>query len=309
MSIVVVGSLALDTVKTPYGEVTEALGGSGTFFALGARHFVQVDLLAVIGNDFPEEHLELLLRHGVNLDHVERVTGESFRWGGSYGDDPNDRTTLFTHLNVFETWRPSLPEALRRSDYLFLANLDPDLQANVLQQVDGAKLVVCDTMNLWIDIKRDALVQTLKQVDVCFVNDSEARQLAGESNLIQAGRAILAMGPKVLVIKKGEHGALLMTEETIFAAPAYPLTEVFDPTGAGDTFAGGFLGYLAAKGRHDQATLRQAVAYGTAASSFCVQQFSVKGLDGLTWEQLDGRARELHQMSQFELPAGIAARS
>lgn len=299
--IVVVGSLALDTVETPFGKTDAALGGSGAYFALAARLFVPVDLVAVIGSDFPEEHLALLGQHGIDTRHVERAEGESFRWGGRYGYDLNERETLFTHLNVFQDWRPSLPEALRRTPYLFLANIDPDLQANVLAQVDDARLTVCDTMNFWIEGKRESLVRTLADVDVCIVNDGEARQLAGESNLWKAGRVILGMGPRVLVIKKGEHGALLMTPDGVFSAPSYPLENVYDPTGAGDTFAGGFLGYLATQGDGDGEALRQAVAYGTAAASFCVEQFSVRGLERLTREQLDARVLELQRLSQFEL--------
>jgi sugar/nucleoside kinase (ribokinase family) len=308
VSIVVVGSLALDTVETPSGKVEEALGGSGSFFALAARLFVPVKLLAVIGDDFPGEHLTLLERHDVDLGHVERVAGgKSFRWGGTYGGesghDLNTRKTLFTHLNVFETWRPSLPAELVDTSYLFLANLDPELQAAVMGQVEGAKLVVCDTMDLWIGGKRDALISTLQGVDICIINDSEAEELAEKKNLYVAGRTILDMGPRVVVIKKGEHGAVLMTRDMVFAAPAYPLERCVDPTGAGDTFAGGFLGHLAASGDISDRSLRQAVIYGTAAASHTVEHFSVDGLAGITRADLDARARELQRLSQFELDA------
>jgi sugar/nucleoside kinase (ribokinase family) len=294
--------LALDSVETQFGSVREALGGSGAFFALGARLFCPVELVAVVGRDFPPEHLELLREHGVGLSHVEHADGETFRWGGRYRDDGEERDTLFTHLNVFEGWVPDLPQALRQSPHLFLANLDPDIQSGVLGQVEEHDWVACDTMNLWIETKRDLLVHTLGSVDICILNDGEARLLAGgDRNLITAGRRILAMGPEIVVIKKGEHGALMMTAESTFVAPSLPLEEVRDPTGAGDTFAGGFLGYLASTGQRDSQTLRRAVAYGTAAASFCVEQFSVQGLVGLTRQQIDERARELQALSAFDL--------
>jgi len=308
-SITVVGSLALDSVKTPRGAVENALGGSGAYFVLAARLFVPVELVAIIGRDFPGEHLELLERHGVGLSHVERSDGETFRWGGAYGDDPNERETLFTHLNVFEGWAPELPQSLRRSPYLFLANIDPDVQANVLRQVTGTTLTVCDTMNFWIEGKRRQLVETLAGVDVCILNDGEARLLAQHYNLFHAGRAILKMGPRILVIKKGEHGALLMTEDHLFAAPSCAVWEVADPTGAGDSFAGGFLGYLAEKGTADARSLRQAVAYGTAVASFCCEKFSVDGLVDLTRARLDARVHELYELCQFELDSVAAARA
>ncbi len=301
MSIVVVGSLALDTVKTPKGEVTEALGGSAAYFALAARFFVPVELVAVVGRDFPAEHLERLRRHDVGLEHVEVASGDTFRWGGEYGDDPNVRETLFTHLNVFQTWRPSLPAVLGASPYLFLANLDPALQARMLEQAAGGGLVAADTMNFWIEGYRQALVDTLRSVDICFMNDSEAKLLAGCANLYAAGRAIMAMGPATVVIKKGEHGVVVMTQDSIFQLPAFPVTEVVDPTGAGDSFAGGMLGYVAEQGRHDAATLRRAAAVATALASFTVERFSVDGLCALQRPALDRRVAELHQMCRFDM--------
>jgi sugar/nucleoside kinase (ribokinase family) len=303
--IVVVGSLALDSVKTPLGAVTEVLGGSGAYFALAARLFAPVSLVAVVGRDFPPAHLELLARNGVDVGPIERADGSSFRWGGEYADDLNQRTTLFTHLNVFESFKPHLDERLRGASHLFLANIDPGLQQDVLDQVRGPELVACDTMNYWIASKRPALVATLGRVDICILNDGEARELARESNLWRAADAILAMGPKIVVIKKGEHGAILAGPGERFVSPSYPVEMVYDPTGAGDSFAGGFIGYLAAEGggagRLPSAdTLRRAVVYGTVAASFSVERFSVDGLIGLTRADLDRRARELLGIARWE---------
>lgn len=312
--IVVVGSLALDSVKTPLGTAEAVLGGSGAYFALAARLFAPVSLVAVVGRDFPPAHLELLARKGVDVAPVERAQGESFRWGGEYSEDLNQRTTLFTHLNVFETFAPKLDESLRAAPYLFLANIDPGLQSDVLDQMRKPALVACDTMNYWIASKRPALVETLRRVQVCILNDGEARELSGESNLWRAADAILALGPKIVVVKKGEHGAILASPGERFTSPAYPLEMVYDPTGAGDTFAGGFIGYLAAEGAAlapgsqrattlpSAATLRRAVVYGTVAASFSVERFSVDGLLGITRADLDRRARELLAIARWDHP-------
>jgi sugar/nucleoside kinase (ribokinase family) len=312
--IVVVGSLALDSVKTPLGTAEAVLGGSGAYFALAARLFAPVSLVAVVGRDFPPAHLELLAKQGVDVAPVERAPGESFRWGGEYSEDLNQRTTLFTHLNVFETFAPKLDESLRAAPYLFLANIDPGLQSDVLDQMRKPALVACDTMNYWIASKRPALVETLRRVQVCILNDGEARELSGESNLWRAADAILALGPKIVVVKKGEHGAILASPGERFTSPAYPLEMVYDPTGAGDTFAGGFIGYLAAEGAAlaagsqsattlpSAATLRRAVVYGTVAASFSVERFSVDGLLGITRADLDRRARELLAIARWDHP-------
>ncbi len=299
--IVVVGSLALDTVRTPFGSAEEVLGGSAAYFALAARLFTPVTLVAVVGKDFPPEHLDLLRRAGINVDHVEAADGPSFRWGGQYGYDLNTRETLFTHLNVFEHFQPKLTGNLRGARHIFLANIDPDLQREVLEQMVDPELVVCDTMNFWISGKRDSLIRTLRDVDVFILNDSEARQLAEEPNLWKAGRAILALGPSVVVIKKGEHGAILISHKESFSAPSYPVELVYDPTGAGDCFAGGFMGYLVASGLGRPGALRRAVVYGTVAASFCVERFSVDALVGLSREDLERRSRELKLISQFDL--------
>lgn len=299
--IVVVGSLALDTVHTPFGAAHEVLGGSAAYFALAARLFTPVTVVAVVGKDFPPAHLDLLRQAGIQVDHVETADGPSFRWGGRYGYDLNTRETLFTHLNVFEHFRPRLDESLRRARYVFLANIDPDLQREVLEQMVSPALVVCDTMNFWISGKRDALIRTLAQVDILIINDGEARQLTEEPNLWKAGRAILTLGPSVVVIKKGEHGAVLLSREESFSAPSYPVELVYDPTGAGDTFAGGFMGYLVAGGHDRPGALRRAVIYGTVAASFCVERFSVDALVGLAREDLERRSRELKLISHFDL--------
>ena len=299
--IVVVGSLALDTVRTPFGAAEEVLGGSAAYFALAARLFTPVTLVAVVGKDFPPGDLDRLRQAGINLDHVEVADGPSFRWGGEYGYDLNSRETLFTHLNVFERFRPRLDEKLKRARYLFLANIDPDLQRDVLGQVHDPELVVCDTMNFWITSKRESLKQTLEDVDVVILNDGEARQLAEEPNLWKAGRAILDLGPAVVVIKKGEHGAMLLSREESFTAPSYPVEMVYDPTGAGDSFAGGFMGYLVANGRHHPGAFRRAVIYGSAAASFCVERFSVEALLSVCRADLERRGRELKLISHFDL--------
>jgi sugar/nucleoside kinase (ribokinase family) len=299
--IVVVGSLALDTVRTPFGTADEVLGGSAAYFALAARLFTPVTLVAVIGKDFPATHLDRLRQPGINLDHVEVADGPSFRWGGEYGYDLNSRETLFTHLNVFERFRPKLDETLKGARYLFLANIDPELQSDVLAQVRDPELVVCDTMNFWITGKRESLKRTLQDVDILILNDGEARQLAEEPNLWKAGRIILDMGPAVIVIKKGEHGAMLLSREESFTAPSYPVEMVYDPTGAGDSFAGGFMGYLVANGRGHPGALRRAVIYGSAAASFCVEKFSVDALVGLRPADLERRGRELKLISNFDL--------
>jgi sugar/nucleoside kinase (ribokinase family) len=245
MSLLVVGSIALDSVKTPFGEAEEVLGGSATYFAVAARFFTPVQMVAVVGQDFPKEHLEFLRQRDIELSGLEVRPGRTFRWRGEYGYQLNEARTLETQLNVFETFRPNLPDAYRTSDVVFLANIDPEIQLEVLHQVKRPRLVACDTMNFWIEGKRDALLRTLREVDVVIINDGEARELAGEPNLVKAAQKILGLGPKTLIIKRGEYGALMFNEHRTFAAPAYPLETVFDPTGAGDSFAGGFMGYLA----------------------------------------------------------------
>ena len=297
--ILVVGTVALDSVETPYGKADEALGGSATYFAAGASFYAPVRVVGVVGEDFPHARLDFLRQRGVDLSGIEVVKGgKSFRWAGRYHHDLNHRDTLATHLNVLETFQPKLPEGWRDSPFLFLANIDPVLQRQVLEQMRRPRLVVMDTMNFWIDSMRSELERTLGMVDAVVVNDGEARQLARTPNLIAAARAIQKMGPRTVIVKKGEHGALLFAEDRVFSAPAYPLEEVFDPTGAGDTFAGGFYGYVARAGKVDEATLRHAVLHGSALASFCVERFGPDRLRDLTMKEIEARVQAFHDLSR-----------
>ncbi|HZL85144.1 MAG TPA: PfkB family carbohydrate kinase [Candidatus Krumholzibacteria bacterium] len=297
--ILVVGSVALDDIRTPFGAVQEAFGGSATHFALAARFFAPVRLVAVVGTDLDPAHLAGLRARGIDTGGVEIADGKTFRWGGEYGFDLNARATLFTHLNVFEGFDPRVPDAFRRSPYVFLGNIHPALQERVLQQVEPPCFVALDTMNLWIETARDALLAVLPRVDLLVLNDSEARELAGEPNLVRAGRRLLELGPTSVVIKKGEHGALLLREGDIFASPALPIEDVCDPTGAGDAFAGGVLGTLAASTEPIHVALRQAIAMGTVIASFAVQDFGTRGLDKVTPSGIEQRLRELRLLTQF----------
>jgi len=300
MSILVVGSVAFDSVQTPFGKVEEVLGGSGTYFSASASFFADINLVAVVGQDFPREHLDFLQGRNVNLDGVKMVPGETFRWKGEYGYDLNEAKTLDTRLNVFENFQPDLPEAYRNAESVFLGNIDPELQSRVLDQVRDPKLVVCDTMNFWISGKRQALLKTLERVDILMINEAEARQLAEEANLVKAAQRILAMGPRTLVIKRGEYGALMFSEHTIFAAPAYPLETVFDPTGAGDTFAGGFMGYLDANQNLGDGSIRQAIIFGSVMASFVVENFSLDRLRSLEYREIEERFRRFKLLTEFE---------
>lgn len=299
MSIVVVGSVAFDTVKTPYGEVEDALGGAATYFALAASYFCPVMVVAVVGEDFGNEHIELLERHGVETSGIERASGRSFRWGGEYSWNLNERTTKFTELNVFEKFDPKLPPSFRRAPFVFLANIDPVLQMSVLEQVDAPELVACDTMNFWIEGQPEALAELLREVDVLVINDDEARELSGEYNLVEAAATIRDMGPSALVIKRGEHGVLAFFGDEMFSAPGFPLERVSDPTGAGDTFAGGFFGYLAKHGDLGTAALRRAVIAGSVMASFCVEEFSTDGLVDLGDERIAHRYRAFQLLTDF----------
>lgn len=300
MSILVVGSVAFDSVETPFGKVEEALGGSGTYFSTSASFFTDVQLVAVVGEDFPGKHLEFLRQRNVDLEGVTVSPGETFRWAGRYGYDLNEAQTLDTRLNVFESFQPQLPEAYRDAEYVFLANIDPELQLEVLEQVRKPKLVACDTMNFWIDGKKEALLKTLALVDILIINEGEARQLADEPNLIKAARTILAAGPKTLVVKRGEYGALMFSEHSIFAAPAYPLESVFDPTGAGDTFAGGFMGYLASSRNLSEASIRQAIIFGSVMASFNVEDFSLDRMRSLEYREIEERFRTFKLLTDFD---------
>lgn len=300
MGVIVVGSVALDSVRTPFGEVTEALGGSATFFSVAASYFTDVAVVAVVGDDFPDEHVELLRGMGIDTSGLYTEAGKTFRWAGTYGFDLNDRDTVSTELNVFEKFRPRIPENLARVEYVFLANIDPELQRLVLDQMKSPALTACDTMNFWIERKREELLRTLSKVDVMVLNDAECRELAGEPNLIKASRRVLRMGPSTVIVKKGEHGALMFKGDSLFSAPAFPCESVYDPTGAGDAFAGGFMGHLAKTGDTTEVNIRRAIIYGTVMASFCVEQFSVSGMASLTGDDIETRFRQLKEVSHFE---------
>ncbi|HLU24800.1 MAG TPA: PfkB family carbohydrate kinase [Longimicrobiales bacterium] len=301
MSLLVVGSVAYDTIETPFGRVEEALGGSAMYFSAAASLFHPVQLVGVVGEDFSSDALDFLRRRDVDLSGLERVPGgRSFRWVGRYTYDLNTAHTLDTQLGVFADFRPTLPPAFRNAEWIFLANIDPELQLDVLSQVEAPRLVACDTMNFWIHGKRDALLELLERVDVLLVNEAEARQLSGDHNLIRAARWIQDRGPGIVVIKKGEHGAILVTRDTIFFAPGYPLEDVFDPTGAGDAFAGGFLGSLARAGGVTPGDLRRAMIYGSAMGSFAVERFGVSRLRDLTMDEVQERVRMFREMTAFE---------
>ena len=300
MDILVIGSVAFDSVETPFGRGDDVLGGSATYFSTSASFFTGVQLVAVVGEDFPDEPRQFLRSRGVDLAGLQTRPGKTFRWKGRYGYDLSEAQTLETHLNVFETFHPELPESYRQAQFVFLANIDPELQLEVLQQVERPKLIACDTMNFWIEGKRDALVRTLGHVDILVINEAEVRQLADEANLVKASRAVLAMGPKTLVVKRGEYGVLVFTEHSVFSAPAYPLEEVFDPTGAGDTFAGGFMGYLASTNNLSDETIRKATVFGSVMASFTVEDFSLNRLRKLNWEEIEDRFRRFQALTAFE---------
>ncbi len=300
MAVLVVGSVALDSVETPFGKADDVLGGSGTYFSAAASHLTDVQLVGVVGNDYPIDQLRKLEERNVDLSGLETADGASFRWRGRYRHDLNSAETLETHLGVFSRFEPKIPDRFKKPDFLFLANIDPRLQLSVLQQVERPKLVACDTMNFWIESRRPELLELLGHVDLVTFNDGEARQLTEQSNLIAAAKWIMARGPKHVIIKKGEHGAFLFSHDRIFFAPAYPLESLFDPTGAGDSFAGGFIGYLARAGELTEANMRRAVVHGAAMGSFAVEQFSIGRLMEITKSDIDQRVREFRQLVAFE---------
>jgi sugar/nucleoside kinase (ribokinase family) len=302
MSLLVIGSLGLDTVETPFGTVENAIGGTAVYCSVSASYFTQVNLVGVVGEDFPSAEIAFLRSRGVDLDGLEIKPGKSFSWGGRYGFDLNSRDTLFTHLNVFETFNPRLPEKYRATPFVFLGNIGPDLQLSVLEQISQPQLVALDTMNYWIERTPAELARVLKSVDVLLVNDAEMRQLSGEHNLIKAARQVRAMGPKIIVVKKGEHGAIMINDGRFFYAPAFPLENVFDPTGAGDTFAGGFMGYLSKCRRIDEDALRQAIIYGSTFASFVVEDFSIGRLRHLREDEIRTRFINFHEMTRFMQP-------
>jgi sugar/nucleoside kinase (ribokinase family) len=302
VSLLIVGSVALDSVETPFGKATEALGGSAVYISVAASYFtVPIRLVGVVGGDFPKEHIRFLESRQIDLDGLQIIEdGKTFRWGGKYHYDLNVRDTLFTELNVFKDFNPMIPEGFKNSGYVCLGNIDPVLQLQVLNKIARPRLVVGDTMNYWIETKPKELAETMKFMDVIIVNDSEARLLTQEPNLIKAAKKIIGMGPHSVIIKKGEHGAMLVKEDTIFSAPAYPLETIFDPTGAGDSFAGGFIGWLARTDDLSVANLKRAVVYGSALASFCVEQFSVDSLRDLSYLKIHDRYHSFMDLSHFD---------
>ena len=300
MSVLVVGSVALDSVETPFGKAEDVLGGSGTFFSASASHLAPVQLVGVVGDDYPMDQLEPLRARGVDMAGLEQTKGESFRWRGRYRHDLNSAETLETRLGVFSHFSPKIPAQFRSAPFVFLANIDPRLQLEVLRQVERPKLVACDTMNFWIESRRPDLVELIKHVDLITLNDGEARQLTDCTNLVKAARWIMERGPSMVIIKKGEHGAFLFKEKSIFFAPAYPLEDVFDPTGAGDSFAGGFMGYVARTGDLSDASLRRAVIYGSAMGSFAVERFSVQRLLEISASDIASRVADFRRLVAFE---------
>jgi sugar/nucleoside kinase (ribokinase family) len=298
--VLIVGSVAIDSVKTPLGEVKEALGGAATYSSVAASFFAPVDLVGVVGRDFAEEHLEFLRGRGINLEGLQVRDGKTFHWKGYYDYDVNQAHTLATDLNVFQDFRPELPDGYRDAEYVFLANIDPDLQLEVLEQVRNPRLTFCDTMNFWIEGKRDRLIEVLKRVDVVFMNDTEARELCGTFSLVRAGRQLLDLGPRAAIVKKGEHGAVLFSHNAHFSAPSYPLEEVRDPTGAGDTFAGGFIGYLASTDDISEANLRRAVIHGSVLASFNVEDFSLGRMRTLTQDEIRERYHDFKRIAFFD---------
>jgi sugar/nucleoside kinase (ribokinase family) len=300
MGILVVGSVALDSIKTSAGSQDDVLGGSATYFSVSASYFAPVSVIAVVGEDFPEEHVSFLSKKGIDTSGLQRQKGTTFRWKGEYSADMNTATTLETQLNVFADFSPQMMDAHRNHECLFLGNIDPDLQRLVLQQMKKPRVIACDTMNYWINHKRESLLKTLALIDILVINDAETRQLAEEINLLKAAHRILSWGPKTLVVKRGEYGALMVTSKAMFGVPAYPLEEVVDPTGAGDSFAGGFMGFLAASGASDDAALRKAVVCGSVMASFNVSEFGPRRLGDLTYPEIKARFQDFHRLTAFE---------
>lgn len=307
MSLLVVGTVAFDAIETPFGKTDKIIGGAATYIGLAASYFTKkINLVSVVGDDFPQASIDMLKTHHVNVEGLQIKKGEkSFFWSGRYHNDMNTRDTLATELNVLGTFDPIVPESYKDCDFLMLGNLMPSVQQKVIEQLPKRpKLIVLDTMNFWMDSSMDELMKTLSQVDVLTINDSEARQLSGEYSLVKAAQKILGMGPKYLIIKKGEHGALLFNKEQVFFAPALPLEDVFDPTGAGDTFAGGFIGHLAATKDISFDNMKRAIIFGSAMASFCVEKFGVERLVGLTQTEVEERVQEFIDLVQFEIELG-----
>lgn len=302
MSLLVVGSVAFDAIESPYGKVDRIIGGAATYFAVAASFFSHVNLVGVVGDDFSAKDAAIFKGRKIDTAGLERTAGKCFFWAGKYSENLNERVTLVTDLNVFAEFNPKLPEKYRNSSHVFLANIAPDLQRSVLKQVKGKpKLVALDTMNYWIERTPVELRETLKHVDVLMINDSETRQLSSEHNLLRAARHIFKMGPSTLVVKRGEYGAMLVDKSGVFCVPAFPLEEPHDPTGAGDSFAGGFMGYLSGAGKANDATLRRAMVYGSVLGSFAVEEFGPERLRKLKLSEIHARARHFAKLTQFKL--------
>jgi sugar/nucleoside kinase (ribokinase family) len=299
MSILVVGTVAFDSIETPHGSAERVLGGSASYFALAASFFSPVKIVGVIGRDFPEEYLDLFAKRGVDLEGLKREQGETFHWRGRYHEDLNVRDTIELHLNVVSGFSPALPESYRDVEHVFLGNIDPNIQWEVLSQLRRIRLMACDTMDHWIQGSLRELRRVLGKTGILVINDSEARLLSGEHNMVRAARSILKMGPEVVLIKRGEYGVLQFSDSSVFATPAYPLEEVFDPTGAGDSFAGGFLGHLARSGDSGQRGLRRAIVYGSVVASFTVEDFGVKRLTTLTRPEIEERYQRFLELTDF----------
>jgi sugar/nucleoside kinase (ribokinase family) len=300
MSLVIIGSLAFDTIETPFGRKERIIGGSGTYCSLAASFFTQPKIVGVVGKDFPDETIEFLKGKKIDLKGLEVRPGKSFFWEGHYGEDPNKRTTIKTEPNVYEDFKPQLPPDYRKDEVVFLANIDPDQQDEILTQVLKPKLIAMDTINLWINQKRDSLLKVLEKVDLYFANDEEVRLLIGEKNLIKAGKKILDRGPSFVVIKKGEHGALVLGKDFVLGVPAHPCEEVIDPTGAGDSFAGGFLGYLDKMNSFDDQTeIRRATVYGSVLASFVIEDFGINRFNTLTMKEIQDRFNKFRKLVSF----------
>jgi sugar/nucleoside kinase (ribokinase family) len=299
MSVLVVGTVAFDSIETPFGSAERILGGSASYFALGASFFTSVRIVGVIGEDFPQDYLDLFHQRKIDIEGVERAKGDSFHWRGRYHEDINLRDTLELHLNVLAGFQPKLPERYRDAEFVFLGNIDPVMQMEVLGQLRRMKLVACDTMDHWIRESNEELKKVLKRIETLVINDSEARLLSGYDNIVKAARAILKMGPKMVLVKRGEYGVLQFSDSAVFATPAYPLEQVFDPTGAGDSFAGGFMGHLARSGDQSRGGLRRAIVYGSVVASFTVEDFGVKRLTEVSLKEIEERYQRFVELTDF----------
>lgn len=302
MSLLVVGSVAFDAIESPYGKVDRIIGGAATYFAVAASFFAHVNLVGIVGDDFSAQDESIFHRRKIDTIGLERAAGKCFFWAGKYSENLNERVTICTELNVFADFNPKLPEKFRTSRHVFLANIAPDLQRSVLKQVNGTpKLVALDTMNYWIERTPDELRETLRHVDILMINDAETRQLSSEHNLLRAARHIFKLGPSTLVVKRGEYGAMMVDKRGVFCVPAFPLEEPHDPTGAGDSFAGGFMGYLAGSGQSNDAALRRAMVYGSVLGSFAVEEFGPERLRRLKRSEIQKRASHFLKLTQFKL--------